>query len=122
MANESPISDNETLYRRVPPGSSWIKENKLTSGNFELKVGERGVSVSRASITTPQQLLGMRENPTGWCVAAITAGEVRALGLDVIPAPTQEDAGHAEIIPATSSLSHAVRRRLAKRFRLLPKD
>lgn len=121
MADEPRILDEEVLLRRVPPGPSWIKENRPRSGNFALKPGETGISVSRSAITQPWRLLRLIGNPPGWRIATITASEVRQLGLDVIPSPTEEDdPGHAEIVPAERGLSHSVRRSLAEKCRLLP--
>lgn len=125
MADESQIPDDEVLLRRVPPGPSWIKEgSRLTSGNFCLRRGESGISVSQGSITTPADLLGYIEAPTGWRVALVRAGDVRALGLDVARrrGVGDPDPGHAEIIPARRPLSQAVRKRLATLFKLLPES
>jgi hypothetical protein len=56
-------------------------------------------------------------------VASVRAGDVRAMGLAVIPKPLDEDAGHAEIQSAKANLDdHACRKRLAMLFRFLPED
>lgn len=117
MCAESAVADDEVLYRRVPPGPSRIKEGRLTSGNFSVRPAETGISVSRASMTSPAQLLAVLPDDVGWQVWKTTALEIRELGLEAIPRPTTGDRGHAEIVPAAQSFSHAVRRKLARAFR-----
>jgi len=119
VAGPPVIPDEELCLRRVPPGSSWVRQGQLTSGNFQLKPGETGISVSRASITSPARLLRQISSPRGWTVAQTTARDIRHLGLDVIPKPTPLDAGHAEIIPTPCRLTHSVRRKLASVFEII---
>jgi len=123
VAGAEEIGDNEILLRRIPPGTPWLAEGpRITSANFGLKPGETGVSVSRESITSPSHLLALAEDSTGYRVAAIKAGLVRGLGLEVVAKPTPEDPGHAEIVPRECNLRQRVRKKLARACRLLPEQ
>jgi hypothetical protein len=84
---------------------------------------ETGVSVTRLMLTTPERLLELVGGSVekGSRVALVRAGQVRALGLKVVPRPLTEDAGHAEIQADSVSLDdHACRKKLALLFQLVP--
>ncbi|HZU34324.1 MAG TPA: hypothetical protein VFA18_00360 [Gemmataceae bacterium] len=120
------IADDEHVLRHIPAGTLWQAAGpRITSANFQLRHdrAETGVSVTRLKITTPDRLLqlvgGSLEQ--GSRVAAARVSDVRALGLQVIPKPLDNDPGHAEIQSAHASLDdHACRRRLAQVFHFLP--
>lgn len=123
------ISDDEWILRHIPSGTTWQAPGpRITSKNFELRTGEKGVSVSREAITTSSQLL-KRLGREGSRIARAQVGEIRKLGLDVVPDridpdnPGQPhvDPGHAEIRSATASLScQQTRRALSRLFVFLP--
>lgn len=123
MPELSPITDDEIILRHIPGGTTWQAPGpRITSKNFELRSGETGVSVSRAAITSPDQLMARLGDPAkGSRIAAGAVAEVRNLGLEVVPDPKDYDPGHAEIRSATADLGdQTVRRRLAKLFQFLP--
>ncbi|MBI3824070.1 MAG: hypothetical protein HY289_15485 [Planctomycetes bacterium] len=119
------IPDDETLLRHIPGGTLWQAPGpRITSANFQLRHdrGETGVSVTRLKFTAPERLMevvgGGREK--GSRVAAARVGDVRALGLVVLPMPLDHDVGHAEIQSGATSLDdHACRKRLALLFRFV---
>lgn len=117
MDATGPIADDEILLRHIPGGTAWQAppDDRVTSFNFSLREGELGISVSRAGITPPARLMARLGDPTaGSKIAALSAADVRAVGLDVVPAPLDDDPGHAEIRSAAASLDRkSVRRRLA---------
>lgn len=120
------VADDEILLRHIPGGTLWqAPEPRITSANFQLRHdrNETGVSVTRRQITAPERLLELVGGSvdTGSRVAAVRAGDVRALGLKVVPKPLPDDAGHAEIQSDTASLDdHACRKRLARLFHFVP--
>jgi hypothetical protein len=120
------IVDDEYLLRHIPGGTLWQAPGpRITSANFQLRHdrNETGVSVTRLKITTPQRLLELvgGDLQQGSRVASARVGDVRALGLCVVPKPLREDSGHAEIQSNQASLDdHACRKRLALLFHLLP--
>lgn len=122
------ISDDEILLRHIPDGTLWQAPGpRITSANFQIRHdrNETGVSVTRLRFTTPQRLLELvGGNPQqGSRVASVRAGDVRGLGLGVVPQPTPEDPGHSEIQSDRASLDdHACRKRLALLFALLPEQ
>lgn len=117
------LPDDEIVIRHIPGGTTWQAPGpRITSKNFELRPGEAGVSVSRAGITTPDQLLARLGDPAkGSRTASAPIDGIRALGLDVVPDPIPEDPGHALIVSAAASLAdQPVRKKLAALFAFLP--
>ena len=118
------IADDEVILRHIPGGPSWQAppDGRISSINFRLRPSETGVSVSRSGTTSPDAMMARLGDPEkGSKIAAITASQIRVLGLDVVPAPTPEDVGHAEIRSAAECLEHKdTLRRLARAFRYLP--
>jgi len=117
------IKDDEIVLRHIPGGTTFQAPGpRITSKNFELRPGETGVSVSRVGSTTPDQLMARNGNPaTGSRIASATAASVRAIGLEIVSVPTDDDPGHAEIRDGAASLTrHSVRKQLTTIFTLLP--
>lgn len=123
MSGSDDIADDEYLLRHVPSGTRWQAPGpRITSGNFELRPNETGVSVTRLQLTSAARLLE-RLGEDGSRIAAARAADVRALGFRVLPKPINEDAGHAEIQSDQARLDdHADRKRLAKAFQFLPEE
>jgi hypothetical protein len=122
------ITDDEYLLRHIPGGTLWQAPGpRITSANFQLRHdrNETGVSVTRLKLTAPQRLLELvgGSPARGSRVASALVGDVRQLGLRVVPRPLPEDPGHAEIQSDRVSLDdHASRKRLALLFHLLPEE
>lgn len=113
------VQDDEIILRHIPGGTTWQAPGpRITSKNFELRPGEVGVSVSRASITTPDRLMARLGDPAkGSRIATAPVAGIRGLGLEVVPDPIPDDPGHALIVSATSSLGdQPIRKRLAGLF------
>ena len=117
-----PIADEEIILRHIPGGTTFQAPGpRITSKNFELRFQETGISVSRQSITSAEQLLKNLGNAaTGSRIAAVSVAAIRLLGLDVVPDPTADDAGHAELrSPTDVGFSLSIRKQLATAFVLL---
>lgn len=125
MSEPEPIADDEVLLRHIPGGTLWQAPGpRITSANFQLRKdrGETGVSVTRLLMTSPERLLTLvGGNPeAGSRVAQARTGDVRDLGLQVVPKPLPEDQGHAEIQSETASLDeHLTRKKLANLFQFV---
>lgn len=123
MSEEEAIPDDEILLRHIPGGTAWQAPGpRITSGNFQLRAdrNETGVSVTRLKFTAPDRLLTLvgGNRATGSRVAAVRVGDVRRLGLRVVPAPLPDDPGHAEIQSDSATLDDPLtRKRLATLFR-----
>lgn len=122
------IAGDEYLLRHIPGGALWQAPGpRITSANFQLRHDrqETGVSVTRWKITTPQRLLELVGSSVqaGSRVACARAGEIRALGLRVVPKPLDTDPGHSEIQSNQASLDdHACRKKLAMLFQFVAAD
>ncbi len=102
------IADDEFINKRISPGNDNIKPKgssgfRATSFAIKPRPTEEYPSWSRQVLTTPEQLLKL-EGDKGrdvslWHVAAIKVNTVRALGLEVVASPTEEDPGHCYIVP-----------------------
>jgi hypothetical protein len=120
------IGDGESLLRHIPGGTLWQAPGpRITSANLQLRHdrNETGVSVTRLNITSPQRLLQLVGGRVelGSRVASVRVGDVRALGLRVVPKPLPDDQGHAEIQSDEASLDdHACRKKLALLFQFVP--
>jgi len=119
------VTDDEYLLRHIPGGTLWQAPGpRITSANFQLRHDrdETGVSVTRSQITSPSRLLEFVGGSIqhGSRIAAVRAGDVRAMGLRVVPKPLPEDAGHAEIQSNQVSLDdHGCRKKLAMLFQFV---
>ena len=118
MTPTDPVADDEVVLRHIPGGPTWQAppSGRASSLNFRLRAGEGGISVSRAALTTTADVMArLGDLNSGSRIAAATVADIRALGLDVVPAPIDADPGHAEIRAASADLNEQdVRRRLAK--------
>lgn len=123
MTPADPVAVDEIVLRHTPGGTLFQAPGpRVTSRHFDLRVGEVGVSVSRAGITTPGDWMTRLGDPaTGSQIAAALVSDVRALGLEVAPDPKDYDLGHAEIRSAAADWNlKSVRRQLATVFQFLP--
>jgi hypothetical protein len=120
------VTDDETVLRHIP------HSERLDERRFKPRFarGEADLSVSRFPPTSPAALVArVSQDPATSRVAVARVGDVRALGLDVVPDPIEPsgadpgDPGHALIVDATARLADKpVRVRLARVFRLLPPE
>ena len=103
---EQSISDDERLFRRIPPGTRWVAPpDRITSSNFKLCEDEDGISVYRARIVTAEDVLKKPGAIPGSFLTEATAGAIRRLSdavgeplyLDVVAVADENDPGHAEI-------------------------
>ena len=83
--SEQPIPDDEILYRRIPPGEKWFEPpDRITSANFKLRkkddgTKEEGLSVYRANVVSPAEVLCKPDAIPGSRVAWARAGDIREL-------------------------------------------
>lgn len=128
--SEQTISDDEVLFRRIPPHHPWVEPpDRITSANFRLRKAknELGLSVYRASRVSAEAVLAKPDAIAGSFVVVATAGNIRVLTdgngtplhLELAPVGDENDPGHAEIrspVPGTMPNSGSVAlKRLFKR-------
>lgn len=125
MSDATTIGNDETLLRHVPGGTTFQAPGpRLTSVNFQMRAakGETGISVtSQDRMSLDAFVAWLSVDPaSGSRVAAARAGDVRALGLQVVPDPLPDNSGHAEIRSGTATLDDRdTRRRLANLLRFV---
>lgn len=120
MSPVEPVADDEVVLRHVPGGATWQAppDGRISSVNFRLRPDETGYSVSRAVLTSADQLLARLGNlATGSRIAVARVADIRALGFEVVPDPIPDDSGHAEIRPVTADpATKSAQRALAAAF------
>ena len=120
--SDVPVADGEIILRHIPGGTTFQAPGpRLTSINFQVRTatGETGVSVTRKAMMNPDEFLAWvgADIAKGSRIATATAGDILALGLQVVPDPLSDNPGHAEIRSGSASLSDRdTRRRLANLF------
>lgn len=90
------IGDEEVILRRV--ARVHIQDGVIThEGMLPHRVNDAdGMSFSRAIHDTPQAMVD-RTSRKDAAVFAVTAGEVRSLGLSVVASPLPDQPGHCHI-------------------------
>lgn len=95
-----PIADDEILYRRIPAALNLYDpdaEPHILPDAFRPNENDAtGLSVYRATYATIEDVARGREGKK-YYVAVLRAGDLRAQGIDVVPRPLEDDAGHAEL-------------------------
>ena len=130
--SDDTISDDEVLFRRIPPTAPWFEPpDRISSANFRLTKEddgrkELGLSVYRASRVRPEEVLAKPDAIPGSFLASATAGDIRALmdgngkplNLDIVPVDDENDPGHAEIRhPVPRTMPDSASNRLRKLFK-----
>ena len=124
MADERP-SDDEVVYRRILK-KDLKPQNRIPNSQFKLRKGEHGVSVNRASLATPAQVIARGDPQFEYLLAQATVGAIRRLAaadgshlqLDVVPTH-DDDPSHAEIrSPVPGILPEGAPHALAKLFQI----
>jgi hypothetical protein len=130
MADER-IPDDEIVYRRIPSSLRYLEEpDGITSQNFKLdqRRGDLGLSVYRASIVTPADVLAKPDAIPDSRIAAARVGDIRQLtggdgkqlALDVFIVEDETNLGHSEIRgPQPGQLAPAASKALRNLFKLL---
>ena len=99
-----PIADHEILYRRIPAASgfydSLVDPNPSPLAFRPTKNDTTGLSLSRANYRSLEQAGRGREGKQ-YYVAVLRAGELRRLGMNVVPRPLEDDPSHCEIADLT---------------------
>lgn len=129
MADSRPIADEEVILKRVRANDPHcIREYRggyrATSFAIRIPPGQEGSSCSRLQLTSPRTLLSLATlhggSPDDYLVCRMRVTDVRALNLEVLALPTDEDPGHCEIRKTVDRyLPASVWSRLAKTTRIL---
>ncbi len=86
------LPDSAIVYRALLR-RQWIDEaNLVVSSAYLLRANEPGLSVTIASVCSPEQCAAKFNNCFG--VASLQVGQIRELGLDAVP----DSESHAQIV------------------------
>jgi len=92
-----PLTDDELLYRRVPPGWYSVATGLQAEAFAPHKSNDAtGLSVARAKYKTVEEAAKGQPGKS-YYVAILRAGEIRQLGMTIVPRPEPGDPGHAEL-------------------------
>ena len=106
MADSRPIADEEVILKRVRANDPhciqpYSDGYRATSFAIRTPPGQEGSSCSRLRLTSPRTLLSLvtieGKSSDDYLVCRIRVTDVRALNLEVLALPTDEDPGHCEI-------------------------
>ena len=95
MPDTHEISDDESLYRKVPISPNWYNQesNELSPDAFNPRRGdETGISLERAQSTEHPEFRTIEQaaqgpSPKGYYVAVLRVGDLRGAGLNVVADP-----------------------------------
>jgi hypothetical protein len=96
-----PIADDEILFRRIPASTGWYDSARAPPLEPEAfrpnQQDVSGISLTRQKYRSAAEEAA-RGRPGKSCyIAWLRAGELRAAGIEVVPSPSPDDPGHAEI-------------------------
>ena len=129
--SDGQLSDDEIVFRRIPPGIDFFTEpDRVSTNNFRLdrKRGDVGLSVYRKSIVSANEVLNKPDAVPGSRLTLARVGDIRALHggdgnylrLDVVVVDDELDPGHAEIRgPELGVLSRSAGKALRDLFKLI---
>ncbi len=99
-----PISEEEILYRRIPVSKNWYNPDKdppLSPEAFNpIRVDSTGFSITRGKYLSIQEA-AKGSSSGGYYVAVFKAGDLQAVGINIVPRPLNDNPGHAEITDIT---------------------
>lgn len=127
MTSKPRISDDDTILKRITafPDNTKLRGETLTATSCGIRPKEGEYpSWSLERITPADALLDIEKrkgrDTAGWRVAAVLVSQVRALRLDVVHDPTDDDAGHCLIKPMPGEkFTDKVWSQLAKKTRIV---
>jgi hypothetical protein len=97
-----PIADDEELYRRIPVSTNWYDPDTDAPPSprafrpHEDRDGT-GLSLYRGKFCTPREV-AQNDRGKQYYIAVLRAGDLRAHGIEITPAPIPPDKlGHAEL-------------------------
>lgn len=93
------IADDELLYRRVPVKPPWYDpeiDSRVSPVAFRphKDLDAEGLSLQRAIYITPEAMARNDRNKR-YYVAVLSAGELRTIGLEIVPDPQPGKPGHS---------------------------
>ena len=99
-----PISEEEILYRRIPVSKNYYNPDKyppLSPEAFNpIRLDSTGLSLTRGKYLSIQEAArGLSRS--GYYVAVFKAGDLQAVGINIVPRPLPGNPGHVEITDIT---------------------
>lgn len=112
LAGNEPITNDEVLYRRVSERSGWYDPSSASPVAwvaFRPNAQDvRGLSVWRARYKSPHEAAAFNARPGHrYYILALSAGCLRAMGVEVEPSPEDGGPGHASLVNLSASAYRA---------------
>lgn len=104
LAAESPIADDEFLYRRVPASQNWVTPDAKTVDPLAFRPRESdstGLSLARALYESAQQSATRGSIGRQFYIAVLSVRRMRAAGVEITPRPLESHPGHVEVAELT---------------------
>ena len=107
LDDAEPVADDELLYRRIPVSQHWydpaVSAKPLLRTFYPRTDDVTGLSVVRGEPYNTSEQAARGPSKSGYFVAVLRVGDLRAHGLEVVPRPVAGTRGHAEIISLTAT-------------------
>ena len=102
-----PVADDELLYRRIPVSQRWYDpaaDPKPMLQAFRPRPDDvTGLSVVRGEFYSTPEEAAQGPSKSGYFVAVLRVGDLRAHGIEVVARPVEGILGHAEITNLTAA-------------------
>jgi hypothetical protein len=112
------IGPDDLLYHRLAPGNAHIKrDGSVASNAYKLNSQpDLEPSVDLAKLTTPAESVN-RAPSAGFKLGVLRVGDIKALGFEIVPKPTDDNPAHCII---EGNRSKDTCSRLADNTKVLP--
>jgi len=115
-----PISDEEIVYRRIP--ATWYPDQTRVINDQAFAPHKHndhdGLSVSRAKFNDPEDATKRVASGKKFFLARLSVHDLKKIGLSVIPAPLDNDPGHA-VIPEINASNRGEKLTLERQRQLV---
>lgn len=107
LGGSEPVADDELIYRRIPVSQHWYDPaadpHPLLQAFRPRTDDVTGLSVVRGEPYNTAEQAAQGPSKSGYYVAVLRVGALRAHGIDVLPRPIAGVQGHAEIPNLTAA-------------------
>ena len=107
LDGSEPVADEELIYRRIPVSQHWYDPTADSHPLFQAfrprTDDVTGLSVVRGEPYNSAEQAAQGPSKSGYYVAVLRVGDLRAHAIEVLPRPVAGMSGHAEIPNLTAA-------------------